>query len=474
MMTIITGMHRSGTSMVTRMLNICGLDLGPEERLMPPTAHNAAGYWEDSAMVSVNEAVLDSLGAGWDYIPPDLAPGWEKSSRLDPFRETARRLIDSFEGKASWGWKDPRLCVTLPFWKALLPDFKVVICLRHPAAVADSLLRRSGHSTAMSLNLWLEYNRHLLQNTVATQRVVTHYDSFFSAPMEELSRLLAGLGWSVPEERMVEACGTVLANLRHSHASSGQAATLPLPKAIDELYQVLLDECGPRKTDMEQANVTLNTEMEVPHYRRTLQKQNEEMARFKEVTSGSVAKHELLIKSLGLLKQASDAGSVESGITLAEKVFGQFAEQAQLLYYYGQILAQRGDLEGAASYLTVALKYDQNLAVAHHDLAIIRLELGQADDALRHLGEAARLEPDNLIYLENFADAKLSAGDIADALKAYRGILELDGGKVDVRLKMAQAHVRLGENQRAVEICNDLIAVAPEHSGARQLLSRIA
>ena len=228
-----------------------------------------------------------------------------------------------------------------------------------------------------------------------------------------------------------------------------------------------------RQHSNEQANTTLNTEMEVAHYRRALRKQNEEMARLKEVAADPVNRQQLLIKSLGLLKQASDAGSVESGITLAEKVFNQFSEQAQLLYYYAQILAQRGDLAGSATYLTVALKYDENLAAAHNDLAIVRLELGQADDALRHLGEAARLEPDNLIYLENLADAELSAGDIEGALKGYRTILEKDAGNHDVRLKMAQAYVRLGENSRAVELCNDLIAFVPQHSGARQLLSRI-
>ena len=34
--TCIIGMHRSGTSMVVRLLNLCGLDLGPPEQFMPP------------------------------------------------------------------------------------------------------------------------------------------------------------------------------------------------------------------------------------------------------------------------------------------------------------------------------------------------------------------------------------------------------------------------------------------------------
>lgn len=478
MMTIITGMHRSGTSMVTRMLNICGLDLGPEEGLLPPMADNPAGFWEARAVVLVNEAVLDSLGAGWDYIPPDLEPGWEKSPRLDPLREEARRLIGSFEGQASWGWKDPRFCLTLPFWKSLLPDYKVVICLRHPIAVADSLLRRSGNSAAATLNLWHEYNRHLLQNTEPAQRVVTRYDTFFLAPQEELSRLLAGLGWSVPEEQVVQACETVSADLRHSHASRDQSATLQLPKAIDELFQVLQDECGSTGTDVEQANITLITEQVQagdpghPQSHFNLGVPLPESIDY--ASAGLAAKQQLLAKSVGLLKQAADSGSVESGLILAEKVFGQFTEQAQLLLYYGQLLAQQDDLEGAATYLKVALKYDGKLAAAHNDLAIISLELKNLDDAIQHLAEAARIEPGNSIYLENLADLNLSAGNAEEARKAYQIILENDPENHDVRLKLAQVHVQLGEKSRAVEICNDLIKNSPEHAGVKQLLSQIA
>ena len=48
MMTLITGMDRNGTSMMTRKMDFCGFDSGPEERHLPPLANNAAGSWEDT------------------------------------------------------------------------------------------------------------------------------------------------------------------------------------------------------------------------------------------------------------------------------------------------------------------------------------------------------------------------------------------------------------------------------------------
>ena len=244
MMVCVTGMHRSGTSMVTRLLNICGLYLGPKDRLLPAMADNPAGFWEDRAAVVINDAILSMLGAGWDYPPTDLKPGWELDPALDQLREKARDLVATFAGKELWGWKDPRFCLTLPLWKPLLPDHRVVICLRHPLAVADSLMKRNGHSAALGLHLWLEHYRLLLKQTDPDRRVVTHYDSYFPAPQEEISRLLTGLGWSIPQETIDRAGKTVSDALRHSRQYSEQVAHVELPAAVAALYQELLAEAG--------------------------------------------------------------------------------------------------------------------------------------------------------------------------------------------------------------------------------------
>jgi hypothetical protein len=41
-----------------------------------------------------------------------------------------------------WGWKEPRTCLFLNYYRALLPDSNYLILLRDPAIVVDSLIRR--------------------------------------------------------------------------------------------------------------------------------------------------------------------------------------------------------------------------------------------------------------------------------------------------------------------------------------------
>jgi O-antigen biosynthesis protein len=65
----IAGAHRSGTSMVTRLLHCCGLELGPESELMPQQADNPDGFWEHLGFVALNDELLNELGGAWD-LPP--------------------------------------------------------------------------------------------------------------------------------------------------------------------------------------------------------------------------------------------------------------------------------------------------------------------------------------------------------------------------------------------------------------------
>lgn len=55
----ILGMHRSGTSALTRVLNLIGVDLGSEEILTTePVADNPKGYWEHGEITAISDAIL--------------------------------------------------------------------------------------------------------------------------------------------------------------------------------------------------------------------------------------------------------------------------------------------------------------------------------------------------------------------------------------------------------------------------------
>lgn len=194
----VLGMHRSGTSLLTRILNLLGVNLGPAEGLTTePVADNPKGYWEHSELTLVSDAILKRYGGSWDK-PPSLSPGWEDDPALDDLRKRAKQIVQKqFAGVPLWGWKDPRTCLTLPFWQQLLPSMRYVICLRDPAAVVGSLRRRDQLSTEETFRLWLCYVAAALQYTEGKSRLVVFYEDLMNDGLGELPRLAEFLG--VPE-----------------------------------------------------------------------------------------------------------------------------------------------------------------------------------------------------------------------------------------------------------------------------------
>jgi hypothetical protein len=185
----IIGMHRSGTSMVARLLNQCGLNLGPEERLLGPNADNAMGHFEHTGFIEIDDALLKHFGGSWDN-PPILNSGWENDATLGELVAKAKKLIDTFTNSAPWGWKEPRTTFLLPFWQTLLPDLRYVVCVRNPLEVARSLAERNGTSIPEGAHLWSQYTRAAIQNTEGWPRILTFYEDFFRDPLDEINRVV--------------------------------------------------------------------------------------------------------------------------------------------------------------------------------------------------------------------------------------------------------------------------------------------
>lgn len=60
---LVLGMHRSGTSALTRVLSLLGASL-PRE-MYGPTEDNEAGHWEPKRLVDWNDRLLTELGSSW-------------------------------------------------------------------------------------------------------------------------------------------------------------------------------------------------------------------------------------------------------------------------------------------------------------------------------------------------------------------------------------------------------------------------
>jgi hypothetical protein len=233
----ITGMHRSGTSMVTRALHDSGLHLvgtGAEE-LIDAAEDNPEGFWENKAIRECNDELLEATGGAWDN-PPVLPPVAVDDPRVAHLAQASTAALAALAEHDHWGFKDPRTCLTAAYWLDLEPDLRFVICVRHPIDVALSLKRRNQNSYSLGLSLWERYYATVLDQVSRERRIVTHYDTFFVDPEAEMARLCAYAGLDSASPR-------VRSDLRH-HASAVDLGHAGLGDDVRSLYTALCQEAG--------------------------------------------------------------------------------------------------------------------------------------------------------------------------------------------------------------------------------------
>ena len=242
---LVLGMHRSGTSALTGIVNLVGVPIGDSGDLIAADSRNAKGYWESTNLTNFQELLLRRLGGSWD-APPTLTHGWERSTRLLFELGRARRIFRHVYGDLPvWIWKDPRTSLTLPFWRrALRPRVLTVIIHRNPLEVARSLAERDGFDTKRSLTLWEHYNRSLLMNANGLPALVLSYDDLVRQPLAVTGRVREFLAEQrLPVRRpSVDEIGTFVdQRLRHTVFDDADLASDPrVTESQRKLFRTLL------------------------------------------------------------------------------------------------------------------------------------------------------------------------------------------------------------------------------------------
>ena len=148
---VVLGMHRSGTSCLAGLLQEAGVDFGD---VPTRSIANARGSREDGDVVRLNDDVLAYSGGSWDEPPETLKWSMDMMS--------VRHEIVTRPRWKTWGFKDPRTLLTLPFWEEGLTEPRFIGTVRHPFAVAKSLEKARGIDPKYGLKLWTRYNVALL------------------------------------------------------------------------------------------------------------------------------------------------------------------------------------------------------------------------------------------------------------------------------------------------------------------------
>ena len=138
---IVLGAPRSGTSLIAGVLHSRAIAMGSD--LLKPDSGNPHGYFEDIDFIDFHRQLLARTAASVGRVFEDSTMR-EQAFDFEPTPAditTAKALIEQRSELSSWGWKDPRTCLFLPFWRKLLPDARFIIAYKHPLEMSASLLR---------------------------------------------------------------------------------------------------------------------------------------------------------------------------------------------------------------------------------------------------------------------------------------------------------------------------------------------
>jgi len=253
---IIAGMHRSGTSVLTSILDELGLFAGSKL----DSNHEATFF------VHLNNWLLRQAGATWDR--PEAFEDFLKHDdlvaariqQLEHLLKTPRAveflgvknyltLGDIKKMAEPWGWKDPRNTFTLPLWLKIFPNAKLLVIHRHGVDVAKSLATRADKiSQSLSANvreqsrwmwrlplsnnsfsrcrdtdegiaLWKSYtetaDRHAV--TLGDRALVLQYEAFLQQPVSHVENVLKFVGIEAESVAVERAVAKLVASRAYSY-----------------------------------------------------------------------------------------------------------------------------------------------------------------------------------------------------------------------------------------------------------------
>jgi len=194
---MVVGMHRSGTSAVTGALGGLGFTTPDSDDRLGWHESNPE-HWESSSMTIYDDKLLALLGGSWE-APPDLPLNWESGTAFHQMPDPNEVVTVAYRDPGPLVWKDPRLCLLLPYWRRVLPPpLAALLVWRSPLSVARSLHKRDGMHLANGVALWERYNRCALEHLVGLDTYVCNYEAVLVDPRAEFTAVADWLS-SLPQ-----------------------------------------------------------------------------------------------------------------------------------------------------------------------------------------------------------------------------------------------------------------------------------
>jgi hypothetical protein len=450
---IVIGMHRSGTSALTRVVNILGAALPSQLlELDPAIPHetNELGFWEGLEVNTLNNEFLSSIGSSWD----DTARIPETVFRSDAARSMRDRIVRHLEAEFKdaplFAIKDPRIARLAPLWiealKAFGAEANFILAFRNPAEVAQSLLKRDQMGRGQSTLLWLRYMLEAERNTRNFRRSFVPYEALLENWRGAARRIAEDCDFVWPRfnagaELAIDAF--VSADRRHNLASDSQWAEFPQwPHNVHDVFQVGA------------SGACLDVDV--------VDRISAELDRAGEVFDGYICELDLKVRTksnelkdleLALVQHQKEGENLQSELDRIRFQFDQLDRSS------GELQAERDRLEAETHRFAIELETERTSRAALEErsrqlevaLSDVRGEVSQQQAELK----AASIQAQKLLASEqerSHLEQRLSQaqGEARTALLLRRRLEEANGQRDHVRLEVERNEVMLANVSAAL------------------------
>ncbi len=221
---VILGMHRSGTSLGTRILSSHGLSIG--DNLIAGQTDNPDGFFENAAIVACQQKMETALSRE-HYSPQGTHPfpeDWLLHPEVCKQKEQLKQIITeelAANTAPLWAFKDPRSLRFLPLWQQIFQELDLqpayILCLRDPHAVIQSLWRRNAHPHSQIELLWLIHFLEGLEQLDIRDTHIIHYENWFTSPTKQFRAAIKALGLELPPGKVLKTILHKIISKRKNH-----------------------------------------------------------------------------------------------------------------------------------------------------------------------------------------------------------------------------------------------------------------
>lgn len=243
---LVLGMHRSGTSALSRVFNLLGF--AAPKTLIGSNSSNQTGHWESQRVARLNDEILESAELVWSDWDAGQVASIRSRAREQFQTDIINTVREEFPAGRPIVLKDPRICRLFDLYSAAFAAHKipmrVLIPVRNPLAVIESLKARNHMTETQAGLLWLRHVLDAVEASTGSPRSFVRYETLLDAPIETIGSIVETLEISPPyaldavKDEILEFLNQDLQH--HEFSTSAVASTTSTSGWISDAYEALL------------------------------------------------------------------------------------------------------------------------------------------------------------------------------------------------------------------------------------------